>query len=390
MFQRSFHLTYLNTRYSGENRLVMKPLRYNTIFASTFLAMHLCGAHFCYSQTTNQADLDRDGIPNLSDPDIDNDGIPNGRDRNIDGGVARSGALRGKYVGDRLPNNHSAELDMDADGLADLEVSETDIDADGLEDSDQKRELDIDADGIANGLDGDVDGDGLVNSRDGDMYGDAVVNDIFAGAEDAYAPDESVMPIIQFVAGELRKIYQIPTSDNGLRVRVQPTPFGNRVTGVWRYSSSDNIQVYANWAYPVDNPSEFVAAVIYSYNGPYSNNPEDYTNPSFYSISEERRVYAQYPRGPFTFVSWLPSEPAGFFYTEPNEQATGFAPPFEAIKSALSGYLNFSADQDYLTFSGDLATTPGLTSLQPVINLQRTIMKVTRIGYGRLQSREVR
>lgn len=368
----------------------MKIANRNIVTWSLILVFSLCMATVCFSQTSSQADTDRDGILNFSDPDIDNDGILNGRDRNIDGGISRSGPLRGRYVGDRLPNSHSAELDMDADGLLDEEAGETDIDGDGLADSDQKRELDIDGDGIANGLDGDVDGDGIINNSDGDMYGDAIVNDIFAGAEDAYAPDESVMPVIQLVAGELRKIYQISSTDNGLRVRVQATRFGNWVTGVWRYLSADNIQIYANWAYPVDNPSEFVASVIYRYNGPYANNPEDYTNPSFYSISEEKRVYAQYPRGPITFVSWLPSEPAGFFYTEPNELATGFAPPYEALRSALSVYPNFTSDQEYLSFSGDLATTTGLTSLQPVISLQRRIMAVTRLGYGRLESRTVR
>ena len=46
------------------------------------------------AQTPNRAHLDRDGIPNMTDPGIDNDGIPNGLDRNIDGETARSGPLR--------------------------------------------------------------------------------------------------------------------------------------------------------------------------------------------------------------------------------------------------------------------------------------------------------
>ncbi len=369
----------------------MKPLRLKFIHCSACVALYFSIATFASSQTPSP-DLDRDGIPNISDPDVDNDGIPNGRDRNIDGGTARSGPLRGKFIGDRLPNNHTAELDMDADGLPDIHSSETDIDGDGLLDSDQQREWDIDGDGVSNGLDGEVDGDGVVNAKDPDMYGDGAINDIFVGggAEEAYAPDESVLPIINFVSGELRKIFQIPPTDPGLRVRVQPSKFGNSVTGVWRYLSSDNIQVYANWCYSEENPKDLAIAVNYEYKGPYSNNPEDYSNPSFYAISEESRVYAQYPRGPFTFVSWLPLQPAGFYYTEPNEQATGFAPPYEALRSALSAYPNFSSDPEYLGFSGDLATTPGLSSLQPVIKLQRTIMQVTRTGYGRLESRAVR
>jgi hypothetical protein len=344
------------------------------------------------AQTPNRADLDRDGIPNITDPDIDNDGIPNGKDRNIDGGTARSGPLRGKYIGDSLPNNNPAELDMDADGLADNAANENDIDGDGMTDSDGKGELDIDGDGVSNGLDGDVDGDGWPNNMDADMYGDGAINDIFigAGAEEAYARDDTVTPIIAYVSGELRRIFQIPASDNGLRVRVQATQFGDLVTGVWRYLSPDNIQVYAKWAYPAENPKDLIVSVNYEYNGPYSGNMKDYTNPSFYDISEENRVYAQYPRGPITFVSWLPMEPAGFYYTEPNEQATGFAPPYEALRTALSALPNFSSNQQYLSFSGDLATTPGLSTLQPLINLQRTIMQVDRTWYGRLEARVLR
>jgi hypothetical protein len=345
-----------------------------------------------FAQTPSLADLDRDGISNVTDPDVDNDGIPNGRDLNIDGGTARSGPLRGKSIGDKLANNHPAETDMDADGLADNAAKENDIDGDGLLDADSKQELDIDGDGVPNGLDGDVDGDNLANKVDADMYGDGEINDIFigAGAEAAYAPDDTVASSIAYVSGELRRIFQIPASDKGLRVRVSPNSFANSVSGVWRYLSSDNIQIYSNWSYPADNPQDLKVAVIYQYNGPYSNNPEDFSNPSFYSISEESRVYAQYPRGPFTFVSWLPTEPAGFYYTEPNELATGFAPPYEALKTALSSFPNFWSDQEYLSFSGNLASTPGLTTFSPLLKLQRTIMQVSRTAYGRLEARAIR
>jgi hypothetical protein len=66
-------------------------------------------------------------------------------------------------------------------------------------------------------------------------------------------------------------------------------------------------------------------------------------------VSEENRLYAQFPRGPFTFISWLPDEPANFHYSEPNEQATGFAPPYEALRKVLSGYGNFESNKDYLS-----------------------------------------
>ena len=401
------------------------------------------------------ADLDRDGTPNISDRDVDNDGILNRADRNIDGGTARSGPLRGRYIGDNLANDSSQELDMDADGLADDAVLETDIDGDGLPDG-ERRETDIDGDGLldnsptetdidgdglsdtaasetdidgdgladglsgevdidgdasANGLDGDMDGDGLANNSDPDMHGTGVLNDIFAGADEAYASDASAASTIAYVSGEVRRILQIAATDPGLRVRVSADQFGSLITGVWRYLSPDNIQVYAKWCYPANNPSDLQIAVIYRYGGPYSGNPVDYANPAYYSISEESRVYSQYPGGGMTFVSWVPQQPAGFYfgaifqtYTSiPSSLATGgfyygtasgepsdFTPPYQTLVNALSSYPNLTSDPQYLTFSGNFGSTPGLPSLQPLINLQRTVMQVSRAWYGQQEARQLR
>jgi hypothetical protein len=144
------------------------------------------------SENRRGRDLDRDGIPNLVDPDVDNDGVANGDDRNVDGGVAASGSKTGKYIGDRLPNDHPGERDIDDDGLADDSQAELDIDGDGLAD-DRAEELDIDGDGRADDaadesdLDGDgraddaanefdIDGDGLTNGSDDDADGDGSAN----------------------------------------------------------------------------------------------------------------------------------------------------------------------------------------------------------------------
>jgi len=396
-------------------------------------------------------DLDRDSVPNVSDRDVDNDGTLNGSDRNIDGGTARSGPLRGRVIGDNLPNNSPSELDMDADGraddalnetdidgdgLADNAATETDIDGDGLTDADVREtdidgdgqldnavaetdidgdglddnaasETDIDGDGLAdgvrgevdtdgdasaNGLDGDVDGDGLANNSDPDMHGTGDINDVFqlAGSEEAYAADASVASTIAYVSGQIRQKLQIPATDQGLRVRVNPVPFGSFVTGVWRYLSSDNIQVWGKWCYPLDDPAGLNIATQYSYGGPLSGNPADYVNPANYSISEESRVYSGYPGGGGTFVSWLPQQPADFYFSVPGEQATGFAPPYQPLVNALASLPNFTSDQQYLSFSGNLGTSPGLPSLQPLINLQRTVMQVSRAWYGQLEAARIR
>lgn len=118
-----------------------------------------------------EKDLDGDGVPNRLDSDVDGDGILNRLDRNVDGGACFFGKFKGLYVGDRLPNGHSREHDIDDDGLSDKSLAEKDIDGDGLAD-DSILELDIDGDGIPNYLDRDMDGDGVDNVPDNDQDGD--------------------------------------------------------------------------------------------------------------------------------------------------------------------------------------------------------------------------
>jgi hypothetical protein len=213
-------------------------------------SIYLCCGALAYAQNPALPDLDRDGIPNISDPDVDNDGLLNGKDSNIDGGKALSGPLRGKVIGDQLLNSAAAELDMDADGLADNAAAELDIDGDGLLDSDRKRELDIDGDGVPNGLDTNLDGDGLSNAADADMFGDGVINDIFAGGgADGYAPDATVAATIEFVTAELRKSFQIPATDAGLRVKSLPQPVSGRRQSL--SPPSNGRSDFSNTPYPV-------------------------------------------------------------------------------------------------------------------------------------------
>ena len=345
------------------------------------------------------ADLDRDGIPNITDRDVDNDGILNSADRNIDGGTARSGPLRGRVIGDNLPNNSPQELDMDADGLADDAVAETDIDGDGS----------------ANGLDADMDGDGVANISDADMDGtsleDATLDILYEvpGNPRAYANDAAAASIISFVSTEVRKALQIPTTDTGLRVRVQinggtvdqPAEWGGRITGVWRYYTSDRIQLWAKWCYPANDPSQLKIFVNYSYVGPYRGNPMDFSNPANYAVSEENRLHAGYSTtpgefsltriasSPNVFIYWLPGQPVEFFYSAPNAQATGFAPPYDALRAALGGYPNFTSNVAYLDFSADLSTAANFQGVQPILGLLRTIRQVNLNWYGQLENRQI-
>lgn len=141
--------------------------------AATIVITTAMGISSVHAQAPTQRDLDRDGIINALDPDVDNDGILNGADRNVDGGKCKKGPRKGKYIGDRLKNDHRRELDIDGDGLADDSPKELDIDGDRLKD-DSSREKDIDGDGRLDDhpSESDIDGDGKDDSIDDDIDGD--------------------------------------------------------------------------------------------------------------------------------------------------------------------------------------------------------------------------
>jgi hypothetical protein len=243
--------------------------------------------------------------------------------------------------------------------------------------------------------DGDTDGDGYDNDYDSmDILYEAPSN------PPAYADDASAAPIIAAVDGQVRNFLSIAAADSGLRVRVQindgtvtqPGRFGDRVTGVWRYLSPDKIQVWGKWSYPASDPSQVNLAVQLSYSGPLlpaeqvlSGDVADYLNPANYSISEESRLYAGFLNGPITFIGWLPGTSANFYYTAPNEQATGFPAPIEGLKAALASVPNFTNSGD--SFSGDLSASPGLPGVQPVLDVLRTINRVTRASRQQLAPR---
>jgi hypothetical protein len=225
--------------------------------------------------------------------------------------------------------------------------------------------------------DGDDDGDGFDNDYD---FMDILYES--PGNPPTYADDATVAEIISRVTAEVRGILQIPAGDTGLRVRVQGSQFGDRVTGVWRYLTPDKIQVWARWSYSTSAPTQLNTFAQYRYAGPYSGNPADYTNPANYVLSEESRVYAGYLRGPITFISWIPGRAANFYYSAPNAQATGSPAPLEPLAAALRSYPNFYRSGD--SFSADFSTTAGLQGVQPVVGLLRTINQVNRTWYGRL------
>lgn len=243
--------------------------------------------------------------------------------------------------------------------------------------------LDHESDAQDGFADGDADGDGYDDDYDAfDILFES------PGNPRAYADDAAAAPIITAVTTQLRNILQLPAGDDGLQVRVQindgtvtqPGRFGDLVTGVWRYLTPDKIQVWARWCYPASDPSQLHTFAQYSYNGPYSGDIADYGNPAYYTVSEESRLYAGHLRGATTFVSWLPEERVGFFYSAPNEQATGYPAPIERLTALLGSQPDFAVAGD--SFSGSVWAEPGFGGVQPIVDLLRGIEQVNRTWYA--------
>jgi len=238
--------------------------------------------------------------------------------------------------------------------------------------------LDREVDAQDRFVDGDIDGDGFDNDYD--------AMDIFYenGNPSAYADDATVAATIQSVDAKVRDVLGIPADDTGLRVRVSKQQSENLVSGVWRYMTPDKIQVWARWCYPASDSTQLKTFVEYQYTGPYSGNISDFINPANYVVSEENRLYAGYLSGATTFIGWLPDKPVGFFYSAPNEQATGFPAPIEPLKAALGSLPNFSNVGH--SFQGTLSRDAGFKGVQPILGLLRTINQVNQTWYTRLRA----
>ncbi len=202
------------------------------------------------------------------------------------------------------------------------------------------------------------------------------------------------------VAAKVAAILGIDPGDPGLRVRVQVGDGGQRVSGLWHYVSPDNLQVWAKWCDPVSDPPAIRIFADYVYTGPYSGNLVDYTNPANYAVSEENRLYSGFGFAPVSadaslvqlistpnmFLNWFGGDAPGFFFTVPNEAATGFPPPVVPLNAALGNLPAFRSNPVLLDFSGKISETPGFPGTGPVIGLLRTVREVNLDWYGGLES----
>lgn len=221
----------------------------------------------------------------------------------------------------------------------------------------------------------------------------AVVDDILElnGGDKVFAPDASVSETIARVESELRKVLGISATEPGLRARVQAAgllgdlkgDLKGVVAGIWRYLSADNLQVWAKWSYPSNNPSALNLFGLYSYNGPYSAEEAEFYNPTNYSVSSEQRLYLNDPILGGLTASWTPGQPVNFWTLLKLQDQTGSSLSVEGIRSEFEAYPNLNVSDDlgsFVTISADFQKSPAFPGLQPILEAQRTLRRIFKEG----------
>ena len=214
-----------------------------------------------------------------------------------------------------------------------------------------------------------------------------VANDLFleAGGDEAYVADAAVADTIARVETELRKALKITASEPGLRVRVQKGAFLGASAGLWRYLSADNIQVWARWILPTNTSSGLKLFAQYHYTGPYSGDSAEFFNPANYAISEESRLYVQDTDIGGQIASWTPGRPVNFWTLLTREVPGGPTFTVESLTAEFAPMANLSVNGDgfggqYFTVSADLTSSPEFPGLQPILDVQRKLRRISKDG----------
>ena len=202
------------------------------------------------------------------------------------------------------------------------------------------------------------------------------VNDIFTIVEGAapFAEDATVTDIITRVEGQLRDALKLPATDTGLRVRVDRQPIGNRVTGMWRYLGGDDVQAFARWSYPSNEPSDLKLFAYYEYTGPLAET---------FEISPNNLICLMDPWSGVNAATWASNTPVRFSSTVSPMRPDGSPLTADALRSALSSLSNLEVkgyENGYFAIAGDVSTSIGLSGIAPLIDVQRIFLGLVRAG----------
>lgn len=209
------------------------------------------------------------------------------------------------------------------------------------------------------------------------------------GGDDTYVADASVADTLSRVEGELRTLLKISATQPGLRLRLrkpssEPSIPG-WVTGLWRYLSADNLQVFAQWAYPSNDPSALNLLATDRFIPGEVTDDARLFDPANLTIGEEREVYAWDTNLRGLAATWKPGGPLNFSATVTRDAAAGSGLSVEAIQAALGRYPNLKVSASeglpsYVAISADFQASSEFPGLQPILDVQRALQALVLLG----------
>jgi len=205
------------------------------------------------------------------------------------------------------------------------------------------------------------------------------------GGDDTYVADASVADTLSRVEGELRTLLKISATQPGLRLRLRKPSIPGWVTGLWRYLSADNLQVWAQWAYPSNDPSALNLLATDRFIPGEVTDDAQLLDPANLTIGEERQVYVWDTTLQGLAATWKPGRPLNFSATVTRDATAGSGLSVEAIQAALGRYPNLEVSASeglpsYFAFTADFQASLEFPGLQPILDVQRALQALAKLG----------
>jgi hypothetical protein len=211
-----------------------------------------------------------------------------------------------------------------------------------------------------------------------------VLDIIDLAGDEVYVPDASVTDTLSRVEGELRKFLKISTTEPGLRLRLQKPFAAGWVSGIWRYLSADNLQVWAMWAYPSNNPSALNFLATFRFIPTDLTDEAQARDPANFTIGEDRQMYVWNADLNISGASWNPGRPLSFSATLVRDGTAGSGLSVGTIRDALAAYPNLEivapeGSPAYFGISADFQASTEFPGLQPILDVHRTLQKLAKL-----------
>ena len=205
------------------------------------------------------------------------------------------------------------------------------------------------------------------------------------GGDEVFVPDAPVADTLSRVEDELRTLLKISATEPGLRLRLRKPSIPGWVTGLWRYLSADHLQVWAQWAYPSNDPSALNLLATDRFIPGEVTDDAPLFDPANLTIGEERQVYVWDDDFQGLAATWKPGRPLNFSATVTRDATAGSGLSVETIRAALGRYpnLEISASEgipSYFAITADFQAALEFPGLQPVLDAKRALQALARLG----------